>query len=140
MNTKSLFFALASLSAAIGAHAQGVSFAVADSTGGRQIAGVGIDQAAIYNGINDARGRAQNAQGMAEWAGQTAQSASQVAAAAQGTASYAVGRAADARARADYVAWYNWNYTRAAAISACMATGASPAYCAVVNDSTFPPP
>lgn len=126
------------LARSFSAHAQ--QYQIADSTGGHQTGGIGIDQAAIYGGINDARGRAMNTQSHAEWAGQTAQSASQVAAAAQGTASYAVGRAADARARADYVASYNWNYTRAAAISACMAIGAPPAYCAVVNDSTFPPP
>ena len=139
MKMTQLISMLALVTFAAGAQAQ-ILYEVANSTGGQQVAGVGIDQAAIYGGINDARGRAQNAQGMAEWAGQTAQSASQVAATAQGTASYAVGRAADARARADYTAQYNWSYTRAAAISACMATGASPAYCAVVNDSTFPPP
>jgi hypothetical protein len=122
----------------LGAHAQQLQ--IADSTGGRQTAGIGIDQSAIYNGINDARGRAMNAQGMAEWAGQAAQNASQVASAAQGTASYAVGRAADARARADYTAWYNWNYTRATAISNCMATGGNPIYCTVAADSMYPAP
>lgn len=140
MKMKPLVGAALALALCLSAHAQGVSFAVADSTGGRQIAGVGIDQAAIYNGISDARGRAQNAQGMAEWAGQTAQSASQVASAAQGTASYAVGRAADARARADYTAWYNWNYTRATAISNCMATGGNPVYCSAMADSMYPAP
>lgn len=122
-----LAFALA---LSLGAHAQ--QFQIADSTGSRT-AGVGIDQAAIYGGINDARGRAMNAESQAVWAAQAAQSA-------QGTASYAVGRAADARARADYVAWYNWNYTRATAISNCMATGGNPVYCSAMADAMYPAP
>lgn len=138
MKMNPLAGAALALALSLSSHAQQLQ--IADSTGGRQIAGVGIDQAAIYNGISDARGRAQNAQGMAEWAGQTAQSASQVASAAQGTASYAVGRAADARARADYTAWYNWQYTRNTAIAGCMATGGNPIYCTVAADSMYPAP
>lgn len=118
------------------------SYQVANSTGGQQVAGSPIANAiSVVNQIaNNAQGTANNAQSTANWSSQVAQNANNVAYSAQGTANDAWNRANNAQARANYVGWYNWNYTRATAISNCMATGGNPVFCTVMADSQYPAP
>ncbi|WP_298706151.1 hypothetical protein [Variovorax gossypii] len=127
--------ALAGLSAS-------AQFQVANSTGGQQVAGAPIAQAisSVNQIANNAQYTAYNAQNTANYGVEVAGAARNTANYAQAVASDAQAQANAARNRVEYTAWYNWSYTRAAAISACMATGANPVYCTIVNDSTWPAP
>ncbi len=133
MKMKPLVGAALALALGLSAHAQQLQ--IADSTGGRQIAGAPIAQA--ISAVNIV---ASDAKATANWAGDVAGSARNTANYAQAVASDAQAQANAARSRVEYTAWYNWSYTRSAAISACMATGGNPVYCSVVTDSSFPAP
>lgn len=140
MKMKRLAGAVLTLALSLSAHAQ--TYQVANSTGGQQVAGAPIAQA-----ISTVNQIANNAQYTANVATNTANYAQYTAGVANNTANYAQAVASDAqaqanaaRSRVEYTAWYNWAYTRAAAISSCMAVGGNPIYCQAVNDTTWPAP